>query len=90
MSSGFATVNPTTGSISARGIFPNPELGQGIRLISPGMFVRIRFPIGDKHPALLVADRAIASDQAIQPTFRYWAGSIFSELSATFDTTINP
>ncbi len=45
-------VNPTTGSISVRGVFPNPARGQGIRLISPGMFVRIRFPIGDRHPAL--------------------------------------
>jgi multidrug efflux system membrane fusion protein len=58
-------VNPTTGSITVRGVFPNPILGQGVRLLSPGMFVRIRLPIGEPHPALLVIDRAIGSDQGL-------------------------
>ena len=59
-------VNPTTGSISVRGLFPNPQPENGVRLISPGMFVRIRLPIGEPHPALLVIDRAIASDQGLK------------------------
>jgi membrane fusion protein, multidrug efflux system len=59
-------VNPTTGSITVRGVFPNPILAQGVRLLSPGMFVRIRVPIGPKHPALLVIDRAISSDQGLK------------------------
>jgi multidrug efflux system membrane fusion protein len=91
-------VNPTTGSISMRGVFANPKpaeipfqaamtfgclsspLGQGpllvlpdllparipvkgTRLLTPGMFVRVRMPISDRHPALLVIDRAILSNQ---------------------------
>ncbi|HEV8003953.1 MAG TPA: efflux RND transporter periplasmic adaptor subunit [Planctomycetaceae bacterium] len=59
-------VNPTTGSVSVRGVFPNPILSQGVRLLSPGMFVRIRLPIGAQHPALLVIDRAISSDQGLK------------------------
>jgi membrane fusion protein, multidrug efflux system len=59
-------VNPTTGSISVRGIFPNPRPPNGVRLLKPGMFVRIRLPLGDPHPALLVIDRAIASDQGMK------------------------
>jgi len=59
-------VNPTTGSVSVRGVFPNPILSQGVRLLSPGMFVRIRLPIGPQHPALLVIDRAISSDQGLK------------------------
>jgi membrane fusion protein, multidrug efflux system len=59
-------VNPTTGSISVRGIFANPRPKTGVRLLSPGMFVRIRLPIGQPHPALLVIDRAIASDQGLK------------------------
>jgi multidrug efflux system membrane fusion protein len=59
-------VNPTTGSISVRGEFPNPRPEGGTRLLAPGMFVRIRLPIGDPHPSLLVVDRAIASDQGLQ------------------------
>jgi multidrug efflux system membrane fusion protein len=44
----------------------NPTRGQGVRLLSPGMFVRVRFPIGQPHPAQLVVDRAIASDQGLK------------------------
>jgi RND family efflux transporter MFP subunit len=59
-------VNPTTGSITVRGVFPNPMLPGGVRLLSPGMFVRIRLPIGPPHPALLIIDRAIGSDQGMK------------------------
>jgi multidrug efflux system membrane fusion protein len=59
-------VNPTTGSISVRGVFPNPEPKGGVRLLSPGMFVRIRLPIGTPHKALLVIDRAVSSDQGMK------------------------
>ena len=59
-------VNPTTGSILVRGVFPNPLPKGGRRLLSPGMFVRIRLPIGQPHPALLVADRAVGSDQGLK------------------------
>jgi multidrug efflux system membrane fusion protein len=59
-------VNPTTGSISVRGVFPNPKPKDGARVLSPGMFVRIRLPLGQAHPALLVIDRAVASDQGLK------------------------
>ena len=59
-------VDPTTGSILARGVFPNPQPPEGLRLLSPGMFVRIRLPIGLPHPALLVIDRAVGSDQGLK------------------------
>jgi membrane fusion protein, multidrug efflux system len=59
-------VNPTTGSILVRGVFPNPKPKVGTRLLSPGMFVRIRFPIGQAHSALLVIDRAVGSDQGLK------------------------
>jgi membrane fusion protein, multidrug efflux system len=59
-------VNPTTGSILVRGIFPNPQPKVGRRLLSPGMFARIRMPIGLPHPALLVIDRAVQSDQGLK------------------------
>jgi multidrug efflux system membrane fusion protein len=59
-------VNPSTGSIAVRGEFPNPVLKEGVRLLSPGMFVRIHLPMGPPQPALLVTDRAIASDQGLK------------------------
>ncbi len=58
--------NPTTGSISVRGVFKNPKPANGVRVLAPGMFVRIRFPIGAPHKALLVIDRAIQSDQGLK------------------------
>jgi membrane fusion protein, multidrug efflux system len=59
-------VNPTTGSIAFRGVFPNPKSPRGGRLLKPGMFVRIRLPMGQPHPALLLIDRAIGSDQGLK------------------------
>ncbi|HTU16648.1 MAG TPA: efflux RND transporter periplasmic adaptor subunit [Gemmataceae bacterium] len=59
-------VNPSTGSITMRGVFPNPKPSGGEQLLSPGMFVRIRLPIGKPYPALLVIDRAIGSDQGLK------------------------
>jgi multidrug efflux system membrane fusion protein len=56
-------VSASTGTIQVRGDFANPPGPSGIRLLRPGMFVRIRLPLGKRHPALLVADTAVATDQ---------------------------
>jgi multidrug efflux system membrane fusion protein len=58
-------VNPSTATISVRGRFPNPRHG-AMRLISPGMYVRMRLRIGQPRPALLVTDSAIISDQGLK------------------------
>jgi multidrug efflux system membrane fusion protein len=62
-------VNPATGSILVRGVFPNSQPTGGRRLLSPGMFARIRMPIGTPHQALLVIDRAVGSDQGLKTVF---------------------
>jgi multidrug efflux system membrane fusion protein len=59
-------VNSATGSIAVRGVFDNPKPESGYRLLSPGMFGRVRLPIGTPHQALLVIDRAIGSDQGLK------------------------
>ena len=51
-------VNPSTGTVRVRAILPNAT-----RLLEPGQFVRVRVPIGDKAPGVLVTDRAIGTDQ---------------------------
>jgi multidrug efflux system membrane fusion protein len=56
-------LNPSTGTLAARAKFDNPRPENGVRLMSPGMFVRIKVPIGPPHDAKLVIDRAIGSDQ---------------------------
>jgi multidrug efflux system membrane fusion protein len=59
-------VNPNTGSLAMRGVFANPKPANGVRLLSPGMFVRVRLPIGQPHPAILVIDRSVGSDQGLK------------------------
>jgi len=51
-------VDPQTGTIQVRGVVPNPEAH-----FIPGSRVRIRVPIGDQRPALLVPDTAVLADQ---------------------------
>jgi RND family efflux transporter MFP subunit len=48
----------TTGTLLVRGTFPNPD-----GFLTPGNFVRVRLASSPKYNALLVADRAIGSDQ---------------------------
>ena len=51
-------IDPSTGTIHVRAVLPNPN-----RLLSPGLFVRVRVPVGETRPGVLVTDRAIATDQ---------------------------
>ena len=51
-------VDAMTGNLQLRGVFPNPK-----RIISPGMFARIRLPIGGPHQAILIPEAALGSDQ---------------------------
>jgi RND family efflux transporter MFP subunit len=51
-------VNPKTGTIRLRGVFPNKE-----QVLLPGLFGRVQVPVGRAHNALLVSDRALDTDQ---------------------------
>lgn len=52
-------LNAETGSILLRSVFSNTD-GR----IVAGLFARIRVPLSERHPALLVEERAIGTDQA--------------------------
>jgi RND family efflux transporter MFP subunit len=57
-------VDPSTGTLQVRGSFPNPPVGPtGERVLSAGLFVRVRMPIGQPHKALMVAERALGMSQ---------------------------
>jgi len=57
-------IDESTGTLRVRAVLPNPRPQQGqTYLFSPGQFVRIRFPIGKPYHALLVAERALGTDQ---------------------------
>lgn len=51
-------VNAGTGTLRVRGLFANQD-----RMLSPGLFCRVRVPVGEPHEALLVTERALGTDQ---------------------------
>ncbi len=59
-------IDPATGTLTVRGVFENSRSQHGVRLFSPGMFVRVRLPLGRPHKATLVAERAIGTDQGLK------------------------
>jgi RND family efflux transporter MFP subunit len=54
-------VDPTTGTLRARGVFPNPNT-----LLLPGFFARLRIPGSGRYRARLVPDSAIDTNQNIK------------------------
>jgi multidrug efflux system membrane fusion protein len=52
-------VDSSTGTLRVRGIINNPKP----RILSPGLFVRIRLPIGGEHKSILIDEQAIGSQQ---------------------------
>lgn len=51
-------IDAATGTLRVRLLIENPE-----RLLSPGLFVRLRFPIGEPTASLMVPEESLASDQ---------------------------
>ena len=57
-------LDASTGTIQVRGEFSNPAVkAGGLRLLQPGLFVRVRLPIGPPYKALLVPQAALGTDQ---------------------------
>jgi len=52
-------VNPSTGSLALRLVFANDD-----GALIPGLFARVRIPVGSPEPALLISERAIGTDQS--------------------------
>lgn len=56
-------VNESTGSVTLRAMFPNPDLE-----LLPGMFVRARLPQGAREAAILVPQKSVSRDPAGRAT----------------------
>jgi RND family efflux transporter MFP subunit len=59
-------VTASTGTLELRGVFQNPKPAMGDRVLSPGLFVRIRVPVGPPYQAILIAQRALGTDQDLK------------------------
>jgi multidrug efflux system membrane fusion protein len=51
-------VDPNTGTIRARAVLPNPD-----RVLTPGLFARVRLQSSDDLAAVLIDDKAVLTDQ---------------------------
>ena len=58
-----ATVSQTTGAITLRAVFPNPD-----RLLMPGMYVRARLSTGEAAEAIVLPQQAVQRDPAGKPS----------------------
>ncbi len=56
-------INSGTGTMQMKAQFPNPKPDTGSRVLVPGMFVRLRIPIGKPRTALMVPESALGSEQ---------------------------
>jgi RND family efflux transporter MFP subunit len=54
----------SSGTIRVRAAFPNPNL-----FITPNQFGRVRVPMSQLHPTLLVPDAAVVTDQSVKMLF---------------------
>src|SRR3954468_7211265 len=61
-------VNTSTGTARIRGVFANED-----RALASGLFVRVKIPISKPYEALMVPERALATDQNIK--FVYVVGT---------------
>ena len=52
-------LDPNTGTMTGRAVFPNPDL-----VLVPGLFARLRLPGSGKYKALAASREAIGSDQS--------------------------
>jgi RND family efflux transporter MFP subunit len=59
-------VDPATGSIKCRAKFDNPKGPDGRRPLTAGSFARVRVTLAKPTKAILVADRAILTDQSLK------------------------
>jgi RND family efflux transporter MFP subunit len=54
----------SSGTIRVRATFPNPDL-----FITPGQFGRVRVPMSQDRPTILVPDAAVVTDQSVKLLF---------------------
>jgi RND family efflux transporter MFP subunit len=80
-------LDPNTGTLRVRGQFPNPKPPQ---LLSPNMFARLRVPVGNPHPALLVAERALSTDQGQRFLFVVNSKNVVEYRPVKIGTAVGP
>lgn len=58
------SLTPTTGTITLRADVPNPD-----GVLTPNLFVRVRLPLGQPAPRVLVPEEAVFTDQGLKHVY---------------------
>lgn len=77
-------VDPASGTLLMRGTFPNADLR-----ILPGLFVRIRAPIGQIANAIMVPEKAIGTDQRGKYVYTVGADNIVRQMQVKLGTLVD-
>lgn len=67
-------VDPNTGTLTVRGLFENPDMS-----LLPGLFARVRLPLGAPAPTILVPDAIIGTNQSGSYVLIVDAGAVVHE-----------
>ena len=59
-------ISENTGTYEVRAVFENPKDKKGARPLIPGAFAKVRVAVSELYAPILVADRAIQSDQNLK------------------------
>ena len=76
------TVDESTGTIEVRGILPNAR-----GLLVPGLFVRVRIPVGVVEDAILIDERALGTDLGGQYVYVVGADGVVEQRYVTLGVT---
>ncbi|MHB8897784.1 MAG: efflux RND transporter periplasmic adaptor subunit [Thermoguttaceae bacterium] len=78
-------VDLQTGTIQLRGVVDNAD-----RSLAAGLFVRVRLPMSDPRPSLLVPETAIATDQGQKYLLAVGEGDVVQRLPVVLGRQIRP
>jgi len=76
-------VDPATGTMQGRAVFPNPD-GE----LTPGLFARVQLRGEGPYQALVVPDQAVATDQAQRIVYVVGADDVVSARPVTLGRTL--
>ena len=76
-------VDPKTGTIRIKAEFDNPKAPEGGRVLTAGMFARVRVRLGDPVQSFVVPDSALGSDQGTKFLYTVGAENKAVRLTAT-------
>jgi len=77
-------LNPSTGSLTLRMVFPNPDGS-----LIPGLYARVRVPVSAPEPTLLISERAVETDQGQKFVLVVGADKIANYRTVTLGDTVD-